>query len=107
MDALFDVIITNLDRSHFQVLLWAAQAEGLRVKYNITNLFDDLKFAGFTRTKQNALSLIEALRLCGFISLIEEGNKKNLYITKHGAKALENLVKNEAFTESPSHFLRR
>ena len=75
------------------------------MRYNITYVYDDLKYLGVTRTKQNVVAYIEALANLHFITLNDESNRKNLYITKYGAKALEILVKQGTFTAKPSNFL--
>lgn len=102
---LFDEQVEHLEEAHFLVLYWAAQSEGAGVRYNITNCFDDLKHHSITRTKQTAVAAIEALVALRFVNLREEGNRKNLYITTYGAKALETLVLDRAFEPKPSAFL--
>jgi len=94
-----------LKESHFLALYWCAQAEDKHCKYNITNCFDDLKAIGITRTKQNAMAVVEALDALRFIDVRDEGNRKNLYITSHGARALETLVLERAFALRKSSFL--
>ncbi len=105
MKELFKKQTEQLRESHFLILYWIAKAENANTKYNITNLFDDLKFAGLTRTKQNAVAYVEALCALCFINLLIEQNRKNLYITRYGAKALELLVKQRLYSTKPSHFL--
>ena len=105
MSSLFQEQVRRLTHSHFLVLYWCAQAEDRRVLYNQTNAFDDLKAAGITRTKQNAMAIVEALAMLCFIELRTEANRKNLYITDHGARALEALVRSGGFTPKPSIFL--
>ncbi len=105
MESLFEEQVRRLQQSHCQILSWAAQAEDRQTKYNITNCFDDLKFIGITRTKQNAVAAVEALHLLGFIDVRDEGNRKNIYITKYGAKALEAIVLSGTFVPEPSVFL--
>ncbi|MBO7740986.1 MAG: hypothetical protein J6S21_00390 [Victivallales bacterium] len=95
----------RLRQEHFLVLLWAASCEDRRVKYNITNCFDDLKSSGITRTKQTAVAVVEAMHLLCFIDIREERNRKNIYITNYGASALENLVSNGTFKILNSHYL--
>jgi len=102
---LFDEQVDYLAEVHFLVLYWAAQSEGAGVRYNITNCFDDLKYHHITRTKQTAVAAIEALAALRFVDLRDEGNRKNLYITTYGAKALETLVLGRAFEPKPSAFL--
>jgi hypothetical protein len=102
---LFDRQVNQLDHRHFMILYWVAQAEGRGVKYNLTNCFDDLKYQSITRTKQNAMAAVEALSLLCFVEVREDGNRKNLYITQSGAKALEALVLRHAFTPTRSAFL--
>ncbi len=105
MNSLFREQVGHLKESHFLVLYWAAQAEDKTEKYNITNGFDDLKAAGITRTKQNAMAVVEALEVLRFINVRDEGNRKNIYITENGAKALEILVLQRAFGVKKSTFL--
>lgn len=102
---LFAQQVEHLAESHFLVLYWAAAAEDARVRYNITNAFDDLKFYGITRTKQNAVAIIEALAALRFVELRGEGNRRNLYITAHGARALERLALGRRFNPRKSAFL--
>ncbi len=105
MTDLFEEQVLNLAESHFLILYWAAQCEGRQVKYNITNCFDDLKSCGITRTKQTAVAAVEALTALRFLALRGEGNRRNLYITRHGARALEALVRRQAYAPRPSAFL--
>jgi hypothetical protein len=105
MNELFEKQILNLKEVHFHVLYWTALAEGRGVSYNITNIFDDLKFIGLTRTKQSAVSFVESLASLCFIGIHGEGNRKNAYITKHGAKALEYLIANNSYQIKKSMFL--
>ena len=58
---LFGEQVERLQESHFLVLYWAAMGEGEKIKYNITNLFDDLKASGVTRTKQTVVGIVQAL----------------------------------------------
>ena len=102
---LFDEQVAHLGEAHFLVLYWAARSEGAGVRYNITNCFDDLKHHHLTRTKQTAVAVIEALAALRFVDLREEGNRKNLYITTYGAKALEALVLGGRFAPKKSAFL--
>jgi hypothetical protein len=102
---LFDDQVRRLHELHFLILFWAAQGEGRSCKYNITNCFDDLKHAGLTRTKQTAVAAIEGLATLCFIDIRDERNRKNIYITRYGAKALEVLVMSEQFQVKPSVFL--
>ena len=106
MKHLFDEQVGSLQESHFLGLFWAAQAEDRQIKYNITNCFDDLKYLGITRTKQNAVSVLETLHALRFIEIRDEGNRKNVYITKYGAKALEALVLGQTHTPMKSSFLK-
>lgn len=103
---LFDEQVSALQEGHFLVLYWSAQAEGAGISYNITNCFDDLKHSGITRTKQTAVAFAEALAALCFVAIRDEGNRKNLYITTYGAKALESLVLSRTFTPKPSAFLK-
>lgn len=106
MDAtLFHEQVDHLEYRHFLVLYWTARAEDAGVPYNITNCFDDLKSAGITRTKQNAVSAVEALSVLRFLDVRTEANRRNLYITPQGARALERLVRQRAFEAQPSAFL--
>lgn len=102
---LFNEQVAKLQEGHFLVLLWAARAEDRKVKYNLTNGFDDLKFHGITRTKQSAVAVIEALAALCFIQLRGEGTRRNIYITPHGAKALETLVLDNRYHQRHSAFL--
>lgn len=104
---LFTKQVDQLKEYHFLILYWVAKAESEKTKYNITNVFDDLKSTGVTRTKQNVVTYIESLATLYFIRLIDEHNRKNLYITNYGAKALEILVKQRLFNVKPSTYLER
>ena len=103
--ALFAAQVGGIQECHFLVLLWAAQAEDRKLRYNITNCFDDLKHHRITRTKQSAVSIVEDLAALCFVSLRDEGNRRHLYISPYGAKALELLVLQQKFTPRPSAFL--
>ena len=92
MDALFQEQIDHLTEAHFLVLYWVATAEDKKNGYNITNCFDDLKAHGITRTKQTAVATVEALHALRFLDINGKGNRKHLYITTYGARALEHLV---------------
>ena len=105
MNELFEKQISNLKEAHFHILYWAALAEGRGKEYNITNVFDDLKFIGATRTKQNAVSFVESLAALCFIGINQESNRKNIYISKHGAKALEFLIAKGSYQIKKSLFL--
>jgi hypothetical protein len=105
MSTLFHDQVDRLKESHFLILYWCAQAEDVGTVYNQTNAFDDLKAAGITRTKQNAIAVVEALSALCFLEVRAEGNRKNLYITEHGARALEALVRSRGFTPRTSIFL--
>jgi len=105
MKDLFEEQVENLSEAHFLVLYWAAQGEGRQAKYNITNCFDDLKHCGITRTKQTAVAAVEALNALRFVTLRGEGNRRNLYISRHGARALEALVLRQKFTPRSSAYL--
>ncbi len=104
-DALVNEQLASLEQSHFLVLYWLAEAEDKRHTYNVTNCFDDLKDLGITRTKQNAVAIITALRALRFIDSDDRGNRRNLYITPYGARALEYLVNHRNYTPKPSPFL--
>ncbi len=80
-------------------------AESKNVRYNITNAFDDLKSHNITRTKQNAVAYVESLSTLCLVNLIEERNRKNLYLTNYGGKAMEIMVKKKSYTVKPSFFL--
>lgn len=105
MSDLFKEQVSGLQEAHFLVLYWVATAEDKGVKYNITNCFDDFKFLKITRTKQTAVAVVEALHALRFIDLRDEGNRRNLYITAHGAKALEMLVLRQSYQPKTSAFL--
>ncbi len=102
---IFQEQVKHLGEPHFLVLYWVAAAEDRRMRYNITNCFDDLKYLRLTRTKQTAVSVIESLAALRFIAIRDEGNRKNIYITQHGARALESLVRQHTFAPKPSAFL--
>ena len=105
MEKLFKEQVEHLDEPHFLVLYWGASAEDKGMHYNITNCFDDLKYLGITRTKQTATAILDALEKLRFINIRDEGNRKNIYITHYGAKALEILALQEAFIPKKSIFL--
>jgi len=105
-DSLFAQQIGQLTQAQYLVLLWATQGEGLGVKYNLTNCFDDLKHAGITRTKQTAVAVVESVRSLCFIEIKDERNRKNIYITKWGAQALAALVGISRFQDLESLFLK-
>ncbi len=102
---LFNEQVERLQESQFLVLYWATLAEGGKILYNITNLFDDLKTAGMTRTKQTVMGIVQALENLCFVDLREEKNRKNIYITRYGAKALETIIKQKKYTGKKSAFL--
>ncbi len=97
--------LNRLGEGHFQILCWCSMGEGASVKYNITNCFDDLKRAGITRTKQTAVSLVETLWALCFVDIREERNRKNIYITSHGAQALKHLIESNRFEAKSSSYL--
>ena len=105
INELLEKQILNLKASHFHILYWAAMAEEKEVLYNITNIFDDLKFIKATRTKQSAVAYVEALSALCFVSINGESNRKNIFITKYGARALEYLLSNNSFKINKSLFL--
>lgn len=105
MNQLFTDQVQALTEAHLLVLYWAARAEEYGAKYNITNCFDDLKATQVTRTKQNAVALVETLAALRFIDLRGEGNRRHLYISQHGAKALEVRILKQEFNPKPSAFL--
>ena len=104
-EGLFETQLSRLGEEHFLVLLWATVSEYKKVKYNITNCFDDLKHVGLTRTKQTAVAAVEAMRLLCLIDIKDESNRKNIYITEYGAKALARLAEQGHFERKPSEFL--
>ncbi len=101
-DDLFQDQLNRLGEGHFQVLCWCSISEAKSIKYNITNCFDDLKHAGITRTKQTAVSIVDTLWALCYVDIREERNRKNIYITAHGAKALEQLIKINRYTAKKS-----
>ncbi|MBR0459138.1 MAG: hypothetical protein IJJ26_07860 [Victivallales bacterium] len=105
MRELFEAQVARLQEIHFLILLWATQTEGESLKYNITNVFDDLKSARITRTKQTAVAAVSVLLSLCFIDLRDEHNRKNIYITKYGGKALRAILDKETFKMKPSAFL--
>ena len=107
MKELFNKQVEQLQQGHFLLLYWIAKAESETLKYNITFAFDDLKYLGITRTKQNVVSYIDSLEALCFIRVQEEHNRKNLYITEYGAKSLEILVQKQLYSIKPSNILER
>ena len=105
MKELFEKQISQLKEAHFLILYWTAKAEEKNTKYNITNIFDDLKYTGATRTKQSAVSFVDALSVLCFVDVAGEGNRKHLYISPFGAKALEYLLSESKFKIKKSMFL--
>ncbi|OPZ27512.1 MAG: hypothetical protein BWZ02_01610 [Lentisphaerae bacterium ADurb.BinA184] len=105
MEQLFKDQVDGLQEAHFLVLYWVTTAEDRKLRYNITNCFDDLKSLRITRTKQTAAAVVEALRALRFIDVRDEGNRRNIYITAYGARALEALVLRRAFAVKKSAFL--
>ena len=101
-DDLFQDQLNRLGEGHFQILCWCSMSEAESIKYNITNCFDDLKHANITRTKQTAVSIVETLWALCYVDIREERNRKNIYITSHGAKALEKLIKSNRYTVKKS-----
>ena len=104
-DDLLQDQLNRLGEGHFLILSWCTFCEDKTVKYNITNCFDDLKSAGITRTKQTAVSLVETLWALCFVDIRDERNRKNIYITPHGAKALAHLVKSDRYKLKLSSYL--
>jgi len=102
---LFEKQLQKIKRHHFLILYWAAEAEVLGEKYNITNVFDDLKMASITRTKQNAMSYVEVLDALCLIEIKEESNRKNIYLSEYGETALEKLVKKNSYKIEASNHL--
>ena len=105
MDELFPEQLKRLKEHHFLILYWAAEAEVRGVKYNITNAFDDLKDLGITRTKQSVMAYVESLHMLCFVDMKDERNRKNLYLSESGARALEELVKSSSFKTKKSRFM--
>lgn len=105
MKDLFEKQVSQLKEAHFLILYWTAKAEEKSMKYNITNIFDDLKYAGATRTKQSAVAFVDALSALCFVDVTGEGNRKHLYISSFGAKALEYLLSSSKFKIKKSIFL--
>ena len=97
--------IGKLKRHHYLILYWTAQAEVANKKYNITNVFDDLKAGGLTRTKQNAVSYVDVLDALCLIEVKEESNRKNLYITSYGEHALEQQARMNRYKLEGSSYL--
>ncbi len=104
-EALWERQLGKLKRAHYLILYWAAQAEVMNKKYNITNVFDDLKSAQETRTKQNAVCYVETLEILGLIEVKEESNRKNIYITEAGEIALEQQARQKKYKLVGSTFL--
>jgi hypothetical protein len=105
MNELFYLQLERLKEHHFLILYWAAEAEVKGLKYNITNAFDDLKDLDITRTKQSVVAYVESLYSLYFIEMKIERNRKNIYTTKFGADALEELIKENKFEIKESRFL--
>ena len=105
MDTLFEEQTDKLEKPHFLILYWSTLAEDKESKYNITNVFDDLKYGKITRTKQSAVAYVETLSTMCFIELRDESNRKNLYLTNYGAKALEKLIVSKKFELIDSNYL--
>ena len=105
VDELFEKQVYMLKQYHFLILYWIAKAESRKAKYNITNAYDDLKFQKITRTKQNAVAYVESLSTLYFVSVVDQHNRKNLYITEYGARALELLNSQHKYSLKPSNFL--
>ncbi len=104
-EQLYELQLSRLGEEHFLALYWATVSEYKSLAYNITNYFDDLKHLGLTRTKQTAMAAIEAMRLMGLIDLRDSRNRKNIFITRFGANALQRLVKDRNFKSKPSEYL--
>ena len=102
---LLQLQVSRLGYGHYLVLYWCAQGEGMSVKYNITNCFDDLKHCGVTRTKQTAVGVIETLHVLGYVDVKDERNRKNIYLTNFGGQALARLAESGRFQTKKSHFL--
>lgn len=102
---LFSEQVDHLGEAHFLILLWATLSEGRELKYNITNCFDDFKSLGITRTKQTAVAVVEGLKLLRFVDIRDERNCKNIYITRHGAQALAQLLAFNRFEKKTSKYI--
>jgi hypothetical protein len=105
MNKLFNRQVDQLQDAHFNILYWATLAEGQEMRYNLTNVFDDLKGLKITRTKQSAMAFVEMLRALCFIEVRDESNRKNLYITEFGGQALEKLIVEQNFKVKTSSYL--
>lgn len=104
-DILFDKQVEKLEIHHFLILYWAAEAEVLQLKYNITNVFDDLKDIHVTRTKQSVTAYLESLEMLCFIEVKDEKNRKNIYITEFGAQAIQKILEIKNYKTRKSRFL--
>ena len=105
MTELFEKQIATLQEAHFLALYWTTVAEDKGIKYNITNVFDDLKNLKITRTKQSAVAYVDSLKLLRFLDVREESNRKNLYLSNYGAQALEKLIISKKFKPQNSNYL--
>ncbi len=105
MNELFEKQVAELQGAHFLVLYWTTVAEDKKKRYNITNVFDDLKSLKITRTKQSAVAYVETLKALCFITVREESNRKNLYLTNYGAQALEKMIISKKYTPDKSSYL--
>ncbi len=105
MENLLTDQIKRQKEHHFLILYWAAEAEVRGVKYNITNVFDDLKDVGVTRTKQSVMAYVESLYALCFIDIKEERNRKNIYLSDAGAEALERMVGESSFRTKKSRYM--
>jgi hypothetical protein len=102
---LFEMQLARLKEPHFLILYWAMSSEDRGVKYNITNVFDDLKSAGVTRTKQTAVAVVAALEALCLIDLRDEHNRKNVYLTRYGGLALKHFAEQKSFEVRKSQYL--
>ncbi len=105
MENLFTEQLKRQKEHHFLILYWAAEAEVQGVKYNITNVFDDLKDLGITRTKQRVMAYVESLYALCFIDIKDERNRKNIYLSDAGADALERMVGESNFKTKTSRYM--
>ena len=105
MENLFTEQLKRQKEHHFLILYWAAEAEVQGVKYNITNVFDDLKDLGITRTKQRVMAYVESLYALCFIDIKDERNRKNIYLSDAGADALERMVSESNFKTKTSRYM--
>ena len=97
--------VAKLRLPHFLILYWAGQAEVKGICYNITNVFDDLKNLEVTRTKQSVMAYVDVLNALCMIEVMNERNRKNIYLTDYGTRTLEILDSTRKFEAMNSRFL--